>query len=76
MSNQDTSMFSDKLQFKLTTMNCALLGFRDDLKKQILTDLMKAPISGMAKAAKIAHIHATRSSSGNATTNCLSLPEI
>jgi hypothetical protein len=50
-------------------------GLFDDLKKHILSERINVPISGIAKAAKIAHIHATRSSSGKLTKNCLSLPE-
>lgn len=57
-------------------MNCTNVGLLDDLKKHILIDLMSVPSSGIAKAARTAHIHATRSSSGKFTTNCLSLPEI
>lgn len=57
-------------------MNWALLGRLDDLKKHILTDRIRVPISGIANAANKAHIHATRSSSGKLTTNCLSLPEM
>lgn len=60
----------------LTTVNCVNEGLFEDLKKHILTDRMSVPISGIANAANIAHIHATRSSSGKLTTNCLSLPEI
>lgn len=59
----------------LTTINCTAVGLLEDLKKHILTARMNAPISGMANAANMAHIHATRSSSGNVTINCLSLPE-
>lgn len=59
---------------QLTTANCVLVGRLDVLKKHILTDRMSVPISGMANAAKIAHIQATRSSSGRLTINCLSLP--
>lgn len=53
-----------------------LVGVREDLKKHILTERIRVPISGMANAARTAHIHATRSSSGSETINCLSLPEI
>ena len=49
-------------------------GFFHDLKKQIRAALIQAPTSGMAKAISSAHIHATRSSSGNVATNVLSLP--
>lgn len=55
-------------------MNCVLVGLLEVLKKHILTERMSVPISGMANAANRAHIHATRSSSGRLTINCLSLP--
>lgn len=61
-------------QWLLTTINCALVGRFEVLKKHILMDRISVPISGMAKTASSAHIHATRSSSGRLTRNCLSLP--
>jgi len=44
------------------------------LKKQIRAARINVPISGTENAINIAHIQATRSSSGNDVTNCLSLP--
>lgn len=49
-------------------------GILYDLKKHILIDLIKAPISGTANTNTIAHIQAIRSSSGNEETNVLSRP--
>lgn len=49
-------------------------GILYDLKKHILIDLIKAPISGTEYTKTIAHIQAIRSSSGSNATNVLSRP--
>lgn len=53
---------------------CERCGIFHDLKKQIRTARMNAPISGMENAISNAHIHAIRSSSGIIETNDLSRP--
>lgn len=60
----------------ITKMNrkCERCGRFHDLKKQIRSARMNAPISGMENAISNAHIHATRSSSGITDTNDLSRP--
>lgn len=53
---------------------CDRCGRFHDLKKQIRMARMNEPISGSENAMSNAHIHATRSSSGNTETNDLSRP--
>lgn len=53
---------------------CDRCGRFHDLKKQIRSARMNAPSSGNENAITRAHIHATRSSSGNTDTNDLSRP--
>ena len=51
-----------------TTMKSSTGGFLYDLNRQMRTDLRKVPISGMIRAKKSAHVHATRSTSGTEAT--------
>lgn len=53
---------------------CERNGRFHDLKKQIRSARINAPISGIENAIKSAHIHAIRSSSGIVETNNLSRP--
>lgn len=51
-------------------------GRRHDLKKQILRERISVPNSGTQNTKNKHHVHATCSSGGNLTTNCLSRSEI
>lgn len=51
-------------------------GFLHALNTQIRSDLMKAPISGIKKAIKIAHVQEILSTSEIVASNFLSLPAI
>lgn len=51
-------------------------GFFQDLKKHIRNERNRVPTSGTMNAISKHHVHATRSSVGKFTINCLSLPEM
>lgn len=57
-----------------TNMKSNMGGLLHDLKKQILNDRIKVPISGTMNANNRHHIHATRSSVGKLTMYNLSRP--